>query len=282
MRNESPDRPVWLYIVSEPATGAENMALDEALLLARRAGRLPPVLRFYSWTGPTLSIGRFQRLRENFDLALCGERGVPIVRRPTGGRAILHHPGEVTYGVIASKGSFPFSQGDGGILAVYSQIHGALVAGLRRLGLRASIREQSPRWPETGAGIGCFEQAYRHEVFAVGRKVVASAQRRQDDLFLQQGTIPLTAEGARLAELVLGSPGLRVTLARDLRERTGALGHLLQREVTFSEVMEELIAGFREAWGVRLERTEPSPAERALAKELLVTRYGNPEWTMGA
>lgn len=252
------------------------MALDEALLIAAARGG-PPTLRLYGWSGPCVSMGRFQDLSEGLDAALCAARGVDLVRRPTGGRAILHLPGEVTYSVAAPAEEPHLA---GGIMDSYRSINQALVAGLALLGIRAAMRERPPLWPDVGVGIGCFEEAYRHEVYWAGRKLVASAQRRQAGGLLQQGSIPGRETGAELASLLRLDPARRVTLARDLQERTGTLRRALDRDPDFAEVAAALAEGFRRTWRITLVQAEPTLEERAHAASLERDRYGQEAWTL--
>ncbi|MBI4236137.1 MAG: lipoate--protein ligase family protein [Chloroflexi bacterium] len=266
----------WRLLLSPPLPGPANMAVDEALLRSLASGA-PPTIRFYTWDKPWTSVGRFQDASEEFDLALCATRGMGLVRRPTGGRAILHRPGDVTFSVAAPQEEPPIA---GGIMDSYRSVNRALVEGLTILGIHAAMRERPPLWPETGVGVGCFEAAYRHEVYWAGRKLIASAQRRQGGGLLQQGTIPGTDAGADLASFVRTGPGHRVTLAHDLSERTGTLRRALDRDPSFEEVASALAEGFRRAWGIALILGDLTVAERTLASELERERYAQEAWNL--
>src|SRR5829696_6514735 len=125
----------WRLLIDQPADGAANMARDEALVSSHAAGAMPPTLRLYRWNPASLSLGRFQRA-DAIDRAACARAGVAIVRRPSGGRALLHDA-ELTYAIIARADHALF--GDQSILATYRQISLALLAGLRRLGVVAEL-----------------------------------------------------------------------------------------------------------------------------------------------
>ena len=228
-------------------------------------------MRLYGWERPTLTVGRLQELdgRDVNDRLLdrdrCREQGIDVVRRPTGGRAILHHPGDLTFSVVAALDD-PHMGRD--VMASYRSVNDALVRGLRGLGVRAAVREQPPMWPGSGVGFACFEQAYRHEVYWAGRKLVAGAQRRREGAVLQQGTVPGRETGDGVAALLRLDPARRSVLRRDLADRTGTLERALDRLPEFEEAAEAFAGGFREAWGVEFERGPLAPGEERRAREI--------------
>jgi lipoate-protein ligase A len=252
-----------------------NMAVDESMLSeARRTiDHWVPTLRFYSWDSPCVSLGRFQEAKDDdgdrlLDQERCADAAIGVVRRPTGGRAILHNPGDITYSIVA-RVQHPLLGED--VLASYRSVNEALVKGLHLLGIRATVRERPPMWPSAGVGFGCFEEAYRHEVYWAGRKLVASAQRRQGGVVLQQGTIPGKEIGEQIASLLRLDPARRSRLKRDLAERTGTLHRALDRLPTLEEIVGAMVQGFRETWDVEFERVVLSDRERRLADEIAVS-----------
>ncbi len=181
----------WRLYVTEPLDGVDNMALDEALLVRARDSR-ECVLRVYAWATPTLSLGRHQRAVGVFDRAAA--HGVSIVRRLTGGRAVLHHR-EVTYSVTA-----PATRGDT-LRASYSAINGILLDALQRLGVRAALAQPAAkRLPPPGSA-PCFELPAAGEIVLGARKLVGSAQLRDGGAFLQHGSILIDDDQSRVAEL---------------------------------------------------------------------------------
>ena len=239
----------WRLVLDSGITGRENMILDEELATQVAEGKSAPVIRIYSWPCPAVTLGRHQKSAHMLDVERCEHSGIEIVRRPTGGKAILHLVGDVTYSVIAPAGEKPFSQD---VLAGYAAVNEALVAGLGMLGIRATVRDPAPIWPETGVDFGCFESPGRHEVYWAGRKMVASAQRRTAGVVLQHGTIPLAETGSGLADLLRLDPGRRERFRRDLNDRTGTLASALDITPNFSEVAHALSEGFGQAWGIKL------------------------------
>ena len=239
----------WRLVLDSGITGRENMILDEELATQVAEGKSAPVIRIYSWPCPAVTLGRHQKSEQMLDVERCEHSGIEIVRRPTGGKAILHLVGDVTYSVIALASEKPFSQD---VLAGYAAVNKALVAGLGMLGVRATVRDPAPIWPETGVGFGCFESPGRHEVYWAGRKIVASAQRRTAGVVLQHGTIPLAETGSGLADLLRLEPGQRERFRRDLNDRTGTLASALDITLDFREVVHALSDGFGQVWGITL------------------------------
>lgn len=260
----------WRLIEDGTHRGAWNMAVDEALAEAVDCGASPPVLRLYRWQPPCLSLG-FSQPYEAADARFCADHGVDVVRRPTGGRAVLHHL-ELTYAVLARLGAGPFSSD---LQAAYQAICRALVAGLRRLGVAA---EQSGQ-PEGGQikptlAIPCFIGPAAGEVVADGRKLVGSAMRRVGNSILQHGSIlegwdgPLQAGCLGLADDSSLRPAV-VTLA-DL------LGHAPQRGTLAGAIAD----GFRAEFGIGLAASSLGAGEQSRARLLERERYGHERFTV--
>lgn len=180
------------------------MALDAAVARAVREALAPMTLRVYGWREPSLSLGAFQRL-EGMDLVFLSRRKIPVVRRPTGGRAILH-VNELTYS-FSSRYEGPFRAAS--LFDCYRIISAAIEDALRRAGVPAEICRER-RHPGTGhpgpaahaalnrpaAHAACFESVSYGEITVKGRKLVGSAQRRWPEGFLQQGSIPFEIDEA--------------------------------------------------------------------------------------
>jgi lipoate-protein ligase A len=199
-------------------SGEANMARDAELLEQHRAGD-DPVLRIYRWDPPAVTIGYNQDMGD-FDTGAVAAAGFGLVRRPTGGRAILHAE-ELTYAVI---GTSPGPLFGGSLHETYMKINEALLDFLRGLGIEADISEGESR--EQMRGLVCFKSAGRHEVSVQGRKVIGSAQRRRGDVFLQHGSILAGPAHLKLLDFLPG-PGDRDGLAR----ATTDLAALLARPV---------------------------------------------------
>ncbi len=263
----------WRLLNTGLADGATNMAIDEAIMQAVAEGRSPPTLRFYGWQPPCVSVGYAQSLRAEIDLEACRRKGYDVVRRPTGGRAVLHID-ELTYSVVAPRDE-PRVAGD--ILTSYRRLSQGLIAGLRLLGCEAVEADRRGERVET-ASAACFEVPSHYEVTALGRKLIGSAQVRRRNAVLQHGALPLCGDVSRLAEVLALPPLERERLRVRLRQRAVALDEALGRGVDFERVVVALGEGFARALNLTLVCGELSEEESEIA-ELLRTRYAGEEWT---
>jgi lipoate-protein ligase A len=268
----------WRLLIDEPSSGAENMAVDEAILQARAEGHVEPTLRLYRWQPPTVSLGRFQGLDERIDVATIRERGYGLVRRPTGGRAILHSD-ELTYSVIVKQTDI---EGGHALMSSYRRISQGIEAGLAFLGLEAGMGDgrDASRTTDKALPTICFAKAARCDLVSAGRKVVGSAQTRTRGCILQHGSIPLTID---LDELLAVFPGGTSEGGPERRERLAraAIGvaELLGRSVSFGELAAAIRAGFERCLEVRFREGVLAPEERACADSLVATKYGTKAWT---
>lgn len=266
----------WRLLISGPGRAAWNMAVDEAILIHHGRGRVPPTLRFYRWRPAAVSIGYFQSLHDQIDLPACRALGLDRVRRPTGGRAVLHEH-EVTYSVVIDQRLLP-----GGVIETYRRLSLGLLSGLARLGLAAELAATAATAPagrrRTGTG-ACFDAPSWYELVAGGRKVAGSAQVRRRGVILQHGSIPLEFDARKLLS-VLRAPrgaGPEERLAA-LRDRAAGLNEALGRALTADEVERALAAGFAEALGVELAEGGLTPEEEETARRLAEAKYGAAGW----
>ncbi|MCY3779856.1 MAG: biotin/lipoate A/B protein ligase family protein [Chloroflexi bacterium] len=255
--------------------GAWNMAVDSAIVDAVSAGKQPPTLRLYGWDPFCLSLGYGQRLRDA-DLRSLSASGWDIVRRPTGGKAILHGD-ELTYSLCMPI-NHPLSSGD--VVESYRRISVGLLRALESLGLSASARRQGSSARHRAAGPVCFEQSSHYEIVVDGRKLIGSAQLRRKGVLLQHGTIPLGGDVTRICDvLVFDSEDDRDEQRTRLRERAATLAQVLGREPSWAEVAAALERGFSENLDAPLNRDRLSECEAARAHALREERYANPKWT---
>src|SRR6185436_16561660 len=250
----------WSLLVTPPLTGAENMALDEALL-ERASASGSAVLRVYTWSKPTISFGRNQAARGTYDPRRARERGIAVVRRPTGGRSLLHHR-EITYSVTA-----PATLA-GSLRESYERINRLLVGGLMRLGVSVEIaapRERS--LPPSAAP--CFERPAAGELVVDDRKLVGSAQWRDEGAMLQHGSI-----------LVEDDQSLVSALATDVAEPRPAatLKDSLGRTPSVDEVASAMFDAVHELECPTANVVDVDAALDA-AKARLIARYVDDCWT---
>ncbi len=231
----------WRFIDSGANIGAYNMAMDEELLARAQAGERVPVLRFYAWAPPAVSIGRFQKMEEAVNAGACKQRGIDIVRRITGGRAVLHN-NELTYSIIARTDDLFFPKN---VLGTYKLIAAGLLQGLRNLGLPAEMVSRSNRHAalvkKDARDPACFSSPSWYEILSHGKKIIGSAQRRLSNAFLQHGSILMDYDAALEAEIIPG--GGRGDVVTSIKQELG-------REITLEEVKRAFVKGFSEALAI--------------------------------
>jgi len=236
----------WRLLLDGPGDGPWNMAVDDALLRSAR-GDAAPTLRFYSWDGAWLSLGRSQPL-DAARRALCREAGVGIVRRATGGRAVLHGA-DLTYAVASPNRLLP-----AGLHASYALLGEALRQGLAALGI-AALRSGAGAPGSRAGGFDCFQSPAADELCVGGRKLAGSAQRRTGEGVLQHGSLRLAPDPAEAR----AAAGLELAGATSLAELGFPLG--------VERVREALLGGFAAVLGARLEPATLALDERAWAHE---------------
>ena len=262
--SRTPALPHFRLLDTPPAPGAWNMAVDAALMEAVRGGA-PPVLRFYRWDPPCLSLGRNQPAAGRYDLDALTAAGVEVVRRPTGGRAVLHDR-ELTYSVVAGDGAL------GGPRAAYAAVNRALVAGLRRLGVEAALQPRTGARAPVPSLAPCFKEPAEGEVVVGGRKLVGSAQFREGGVLLQHGSLLLEGDQREVRAWTLGAA------PPDDGEAPVSLAELCRPLPSWERLTAALAAGWEEALGAPPEAGELSAAERAGAARH-AARFADPAWT---
>jgi lipoyl(octanoyl) transferase len=258
----------WRLLVDAPAGGAWNMAVDEMLLDGVAAGTTPPTLRFYEWTPPCLSLGYFQPF-EVVDLDGCQTLGVEVVRRPTGGRAILHDR-ELTYSVALPASVLG---DDGGVLPSYHRLSLALQQGLRQLGVPATLApESASRAPAHGPV--CFDRPSAHEILLHGRKLVGSAQMRRGQSLLQHGSILIEPRLDKLMRCLRLTGGAG---SRGLEDGVAGLAEL--GVIHIGQIGAAIGAAFATEFGVDLVEAPLRAEEEAAAEALARSKYQSAGWT---
>jgi lipoate-protein ligase A len=264
---------IWRLLITPPARGPWNMAVDEAVLEAVGSGASLPTLRLYAWDPPCLSLGYAQPVSD-VDLTHLRERGWDLVRRPTGGRAILHTD-ELTYSVAAPLDDPRVS---GSLLESYNRLAQALLAALKRLGLPVEIQDHAAIPAAQNTNPVCFEVPSTYEITAGGKKLVGSAQARRKEGVLQHGTLPLSGDLTRILQvLVYPDEDSRARAAVRLQECATTVESALGRLVTWEQAAGAYAAAFREVLNLDLQTGETSAAELRRAEELEKTKYDHPE-----
>ena len=244
------------------------MAIDEAILHAVAKGKAPPTLRFYAWEPPCLSLGRAQKVSDVDSHALTSA-GFDLVRRPTGGKAILHID-ELTYSVVAPETEPRVA---GGILESYRRLSTGLVRGLERLDVPGIIADQQAA-RDHPKGPVCFEVPSDYEITAKGQKLVGSAQMRAQKTMLQHGTLPLYGDIARICPLLTALPD-----SDSVRARATTVERALGKRISWDEAAEALAAGFSETLNLHLKPDALTPEEQSQTKQLKAEKYATDTWT---
>lgn len=270
-------RETWRLIRSGHLSGAQNMAVDEAVMLHVAAGG-PPTLRLYGWEPAAVSVGYFQDVEKEVDEAACRSLGIDVVRRLTGGRAVLHDV-EVTYSLVLPE---THSLLPPGIVESYRAISNGLMIGLESLGLdaRMTIPRRRPRAQADPASPACFDAPSWYEVTVQGKKVIGSAQVRRYEALLQHGSIPLELDAEKLfTVLQFPDEAARERAKAIFVRKATSIRTALRKPISFLEVCDSLLAGFTEALPVRFEEGELTAWEVREAERLAATRYATSQWT---
>lgn len=264
----------WRLILSEPNTGAWNMALDEAILESVSAGTSPPTLRLYAWEPPCLSLGYAQPFTD-VDQGGLYQKGWDLVRRPSGGRAILHTD-ELTYALIAPDNHPDFV---GGVLESYRHFSRGLVKMLAFLGLEPELQSTSLIQNDFQHSPVCFQIPSIYEITVQGKKLIGSAQVRRRSGALQHGTLPLTGDITRICQVLnYANPDERRSAAAKLRETASTVGDLLETAPSWQQAAEAMTRAFSESLAMQFDRDQISADEEQRAEELLEARYNHREW----
>ena len=265
---------IWRLITTHPARGAWNMAVDEAILEHIGHGEVPPTLRLYAWEPPCLSLGHAQSFMD-VDTVRLESRGWEVVRRMTGGRAILHTD-ELTYSVTGSVDEPCLA---GSILESYNRLAQALLAAVHNLGLPVEVKEGKADSNGQTNPV-CFEVPSTYEITVNGKKLIGSAQARRREGVLQHGSLPLTGDLSRIVQaLVFTDEAAREQAARRLLERATTVESVLGREVDWETAAQAFVRAFEAQLGLSFEVGELTESELSRAEELVSEKYAHPSWT---
>lgn len=265
---------IWRLFISPPATGAWNMAVDEAILEEITRGDSPPTLRLFGWEPPCLSLGRAQPFSD-VNIAALQANGWGLVRRVTGGRAILHTD-ELTYSVIAPSNNPHVS---GTLLESYQHLAQGLLATLKMLDVKVEMKEERAD-QSSHANPVCFETPSAYEITVNGKKLIGSAQARQKDGVLQHGSLPLTGDLARITQVLnFRDEGSRQLAAEKLLARASTVESALGRIIDWETASKSFIHGFESALDIQFKRDELSQSEIKRVASLVKEKYAHPDWT---
>ena len=265
---------IWRLLITPPARGAWNMAVDESILEYIGRGESLPTLRLYAWEPTCLSLGHSQPFSD-VDVERLKERGWEVVRRATGGRAILHTD-ELTYSVIAPNDE---PRVEGGVLESYNRLAQALLFAVKNLNMSVEMKEGKTFGNGTPNPI-CFEVPSTYEITVDGKKLIGSAQARKKEGVLQHGSLPLTGDLTRICQaLVFENESARQAASKRLLARAATVESVLGSTVSWETAVQAFMQAFETQLGLSLTRGELSDSESKRADELIKEKYDHPSWT---
>jgi len=264
----------WRLLITPPAHGAWNMAVDESILEHIGRGASVPTLRLYAWEPPCLSLGHAQPFS---DVAVdrLKQRGWEVVRRATGGRAILHTD-ELTYSVIAPLNE---PRVEGSVLESYNRLAQALLLAVQTLEIPVEMKEGKASESATPNPV-CFEVPSTYEITVNGKKLIGSAQARKKEGVLQHGSLPLTGDLTRICQaLIFENEAKREEASKRLLERATTVESALGVGVSWEKAQQAFIHAFEAQLGLSFERGDLSESESQRAEELIKEKYAHASWT---
>ena len=269
----------WIFINSGKQDAAYNMALDEALLEWHAEGLIPPVIRFYQWEPAALSIGYFQRVERDIHLPAVKEMGLGFVRRPTGGRAVLHEH-ELTYSVIVSE-DYPDMPKT--VTEAYRVISEGILQGFRNLGLQAEFsvpesdsQREALSQPKSAV---CFDAPSWYELVVEGKKVAGSAQTRQKGVILQHGAILIDLdENKYLNCFSYESEEKRQKVKERLSQKAVSINKIISKTIEVEQCIPAFKNGFESALNIHLTSFSLTLEQQQYVENLADTRYRSDEW----
>lgn len=267
----------WRLLPFQISNAFENMAVDEALFRALQEQGGPPTLRFYGWQRPTLSVGYFQNIKCEINLQRCAECGIEIIRRPTGGKAVLHDR-ELTYSVVSREES-PFSPDD--LIGNYQAICACLIQGFAELGIEVCMAGDcyyNNKDENKNRGSICFACPAPFELLVRGRKICGSAQVRSRGCFLQHGSILLDFDAEKNGLLFSFSQDKGNGQEADLDARITSVHTETEIFITAETLSKVMQRAFAEVWNVRLIQGKLTMEEETLKNDLMSHKYTNSLW----
>jgi len=246
----------WRYLITNNLSAAKNMAIDRAVLVANSEEKVPPTVRFYTWSPPAISIGYFQSLSEEVDLEKCKKLGVEYVRRITGGGAVFHEE-ELTYSIVIPESHSEIPKN---IMDSYARICGAVIKGLKNLEIESKY-------------------APINDIISGGKKISGNAQTRKLKTVLQHGTVLMDVDVEKMFSILrVPNEKIRDKMISDVKQRVTSVKHLLGNTVSFEKAASAMKKGFEEEFDIELIPGEITDYELNLSDEFEKDCFSNPDW----
>ena len=266
----------WRFLSFRYYDAFENMAIDEAIIRESQRENCFPTLRFYSWEKPSVSLGYFQNIGDEVNIQFCQNKGIPIVRRPTGGKAVLHES-DLTYSVVAREDNPLFPSG---LLGTYQIISQCIATGLAKLGIRADMFKEGREKGTPELDALCFSMPSQYELLVNGKKICGSAQMRKKGVFLQHGSLLMDFDPHRSCLAISKNIKSISKEEEKLKKTVTSIHENMSRKTDHIEVCHALASGFEESLGIRLIEGTLTPGEERIKDELLQHKYSNTLWNM--
>jgi len=269
----------WYFLNSGKCSPSFNMALDEALLDWHSEGLIPPVIRFYEWEPATLSIGYFQQAKRDINIEAVQQQGLGFVRRPTGGRAVLHEH-ELTYSVIVTE-SYPDMPES--VTEAYRVLSEGILQGFHNLRMDAyfsvpDTEEKKADLKKPKSAV-CFDAPSWYELVVEGKKIAGSAQTRQKGVILQHGAILLDLDQEKLLSVFnFSSEEAKDRMRRKLPEKAVAINSLVKEPVTVEQCVTAFRDGFAKSLQIELKPFTLSEEQLEYVQALEEKKYASDEW----
>ncbi|MET4560558.1 lipoate-protein ligase A [Lysinibacillus parviboronicapiens] len=269
----------WYFLNSGKCSPSFNMALDEALLDWHSEGLIPPVIRFYEWEPATLSIGYFQQARRDINLDAVRQQGLGFVRRPTGGRAVLHEH-ELTYSVIVTE-SYPNMPES--VTEAYRVLSEGILQGFHNLGMDAyfsvpDTEEKKADLKQPKSAV-CFDAPSWYELVVEGKKIAGSAQTRQKGVILQHGAILLDLDEEKLLSVFnFSSDEAKERMRKKLPEKAVAINSLVNEPVSIEQCVTAFRDGFAKSLQIELKPFTLSEEQLEYVRALEEKKYAHDDW----
>lgn len=247
-----------------------NMAVDECILDEVSQGRSNPVLRFYGWSPPGISLGYFQKVRKSVDVNFCKENNISIVRRLTGGRTVLHAD-ELTYSIIIPESH---CLANGSVTNSYKNISVGILEGLKKIGIPAEISSGTSKESNSSA---CFEATSKYEIVINGKKIVGSAQTRKKGCLLQHGSIVISLDLEFFSKMLCLTDSQRNLFLSSFREKASDIKTETGKVVKRNVLIEGIKYGFVNFVNIDLQNDRLSK-EEIKKVETLYDKYKSDEW----
>jgi len=249
-------REQWRLLITENNSAYKNMAMDRAVLVSISKGKAPPTVRFFTWKPPAISIGYFQSLKEEVDLAACKDLGVDYVRRITGGGAVFHDK-ELTYSIVIPESHYKIPKN---IMKSYGIICRAIIKGLKQI-------EIDSRYVPI------------NDIIADGKKISGNAQTRKAKTVLQHGTILMDVDVEEMFSLlIVPNEKIRDKLISDVKQRVTSIKHILGKDTSFKLVAEAMRNGFEEEFNIELNEGTLIKEEIELTNKFEREFFSTKEW----